>query len=155
MCIPVYTLCDTLIQDVEQRGCEIQMELLNLSIHLEIILPMWETSGTSSIPHRHLWTSNLAISSQTLHNILRDRNKVGLQANCPQKIVRALQIVKQRAQWPLSILADFNLCCMKYIRKAIWALTKYWWPSNFSCLEPKWPLKLLAYFVPCIFSHIF
>ena len=47
--------------------------------------------------------------------------QAGSRANCPQKLVRALKIVdRAHPQWLQKMLADFNLCCMKYItpRKA-------------------------------------
>ena len=39
---------------------------------------------------------------------------------------------------------------MKYIKRANLGPEERWGPSICSCLGPKWPLKLLAYFNPCI-----
>ena len=43
-----YTLCNILKQNVAQRGCEFQMELLNMPIHLKITHPLKKTCSKSS-----------------------------------------------------------------------------------------------------------
>ena len=43
-----YTLCGGLNYNVVQRGCDFQMELLNMLIHLKITLPLWDVHCKSS-----------------------------------------------------------------------------------------------------------
>ena len=99
----------------------------------------WPGQGTEPVLHLN-WT----ITALFFYWCQRFRgpNKPGPWVKCPQKIVRP------GAQWPLQMLADFNTCCMKYIRKANLGPDKYWGPSNLLCLGSTWPLNFLAYIDP-------
>ena len=43
----LYTLCNRFIRHVSQKGCELQMDLLKLSIHLKIAPIPWKTCNKS------------------------------------------------------------------------------------------------------------
>ena len=60
---------------------------------------------------------------------LRGQNKADLRATCPQKSVRALQILRH-------MLADFSL----------WYMKKRWGPLKIFILGPNCPRNCLAYF---------
>ena len=40
MCAP--SVVGRLTQNFAQKGCEFQIELLNMAVHLKIILPLWK-----------------------------------------------------------------------------------------------------------------
>ena len=81
---------------------------------------------------------------------IRGRNKAGPRANCPQILVRALKRLRPRAQ-----MAHENVGLLPYLMYKRYNKNHICpWKNKIEALifeipGPKWPLKFLAYFIPC------